>query len=378
MNKLLVITFTYFMVLMVGCSGVTEQKRHVSKKDMDAGKSGIKEAPKQTTKKSIDEEPVKPDKERRKGTGFLIVDKKVFDFGTVEPRQQVTGQFMLKNDGKEPLTIKKKIGSSCGCLIPKLKTYELKSGESIPLTVHFTADDIPGETTKRAWVVTEPPALPERVSVSVKALVREFVQVSPKEWCFEIREGATSNELPLVLESTDGVPFQVLSVFCRGNAVKADKYPRDKKKKHVVPIKVDLEKLRKIPEGLVTVKINHPKVKKVVRRYKSVLPFAAYPSSKSFFNMKPGDTKKTVIKIISNFGEKFQIDKIISEKGMIKVLKQGYEKDSYRVEIAFTIPKGPKVKKYLKDNLVVTFKGHPGDVLHISCDNWISSVLSKK
>jgi|GEM_PF-1743438 len=309
---------------------------------------------------------------RREDAGFLTVDKKVYDFGTVEPRQQVTGEFMLKNEGSEPLEINKRIRASCGCTKPILKTYHLKPGESVPLTVKYTVGSNPGVTSKKIWVLSEPPALPERLTMSVKAKVKPVVNVTPEEFRFEIRDG-TQNNTSLILESTDGIPFRVLSVASRGNAVKAQKYSHKKDTKHIISVKVNPKELKKSPSGMITIKLDHPKLKRVVRRYKAVLPFSAYPSSKSFYNMKPGESRNVMIRIVSNYGQDFQVDKIVSEKGLIKVLKKSKTNDGYQVNISFTVPENNRSKKYIRDNLLITFKDRPEDSLKVPCYNLISS-----
>ncbi len=303
---------------------------------------------------------------RKEGAGHLTAKKMEIDFGTVDPRQIVHGKFILLNDGKEPLEIDKRIGKSCGCTVPSLKKYKLKPGETCELSIQFTAGNIPGLSRKQVWVMTKPPALPERLTLTITANVREIVHSAPKHWNFEVKKGSANNTIPLVLKSGDGKAFRVLSYTCTGQVVKLQ---LDSKKSltHTIPIKVDLDKLRQTPQGIVMVRIDHPKVKLVTVQFDSVMPFSAYPASKRFFYMEPGKTERASIKIVSNFGQKFSLGKLVPQNGYIKVLGTKKTEDGYQIDIGFTIPKNEAKRLFVSDYLTVNIKGHPKDALRIRC-----------
>ncbi len=73
-----------------------------------------------------------------------------YNFGTVTPGQPVEHDFTLKNEGKDPLIIRK-ITTTCGCTASKPEKYEIKSGESTNLKCTF---DSRGKTGKQFQTIT--------------------------------------------------------------------------------------------------------------------------------------------------------------------------------------------------------------------------------
>ncbi len=73
-----------------------------------------------------------------------------YNFGTVTPGQPVSHDFSLKNDGKDPLIIRK-VTTTCGCTASKPDKYEIKSGESTTLKCTF---DSRGKTGKQFQTIT--------------------------------------------------------------------------------------------------------------------------------------------------------------------------------------------------------------------------------
>jgi len=78
------------------------------------------------------------------------LDEESFNFGTIKPGQPVSHDFILKNEGKDPLIIRK-ISTTCGCTASKPDTYEIKGGESTPLKCTF---DSRGKVGKQFQTVT--------------------------------------------------------------------------------------------------------------------------------------------------------------------------------------------------------------------------------
>ncbi|MCX6223616.1 MAG: DUF1573 domain-containing protein [Bacteroidia bacterium] len=73
-----------------------------------------------------------------------------FNFGTITPGQPVAHDFILKNEGKDPLVIRK-ITTTCGCTASKPDKYEIIGGESTTLKCTF---DSRGKTGKQFQTVT--------------------------------------------------------------------------------------------------------------------------------------------------------------------------------------------------------------------------------
>lgn len=78
------------------------------------------------------------------------LDEESYNFGTITPGQPVAHDFLLKNEGKTPLIIRK-ISTTCGCTASNPDKYEIKSGESTLIKCTF---DSHGKTGKQFQTIT--------------------------------------------------------------------------------------------------------------------------------------------------------------------------------------------------------------------------------
>ena len=79
----------------------------------------------------------KRDLDISKGAPIITLDKKVFDFGTVNDGDIVETTFTLTNTGKSPLVITD-AKTTCGCTVPSWpKDKPIAPGESTGITVKF-------------------------------------------------------------------------------------------------------------------------------------------------------------------------------------------------------------------------------------------------
>lgn len=86
----------------------------------------------------------------------LSFSSKVFDFGTLKEGQSKTYEFILKNNGKSDLIIRK-IKSSCGCTIVKPESKIIKPGKSTILKTTFNSAGKNGRQRKKVIITTNDP-----------------------------------------------------------------------------------------------------------------------------------------------------------------------------------------------------------------------------
>ena len=86
----------------------------------------------------------------------LSFSNKVFDFGTIRGGQSKTYEFVLKNNGKTDLIIRK-IKTSCGCTVVKPESKVIKAGESTILRTTFDSTGKSGRQKKKIIVTTNDP-----------------------------------------------------------------------------------------------------------------------------------------------------------------------------------------------------------------------------
>jgi len=86
----------------------------------------------------------------------LKVNEYAYDFGTVKRGEKVKHDYILTNEGKSDLIIRKKT-ASCGCTVAELKKNTLKPGESLPLTVEMNTENKSGEVAYTITLITNDP-----------------------------------------------------------------------------------------------------------------------------------------------------------------------------------------------------------------------------
>ncbi len=307
--------------------------------------------------------------------GRLTVDKPVYDFGDVEPRNKIRGQFLLTNEGTEVLEIRKPIRAGCTCTKLVLKNYTLKPGQSTPLHVTYTVGAYPGKSTKTISIDTKSPGAPRTLILKVTANIKKIVAAKPERFRFEFRADS-KHDYTVELESTDGKPFRITDLISRNGVVTGEFDATNRDVRHTVPIKIDVEKLRGTRNGIITFKINHPKLKTVSVPFQTVLPFVVHPSTKAFLRLKSGQPQTATVKVTSNFGEDFELGEISSTGGYAKVTDTTKTDDGYQIKFTFTVP--PKEKKSIfHDSLLIHIKDQPRNTVKLSCYGRVSKTRAK-
>ena len=93
------------------------------------------------------------DNEIKKGTALISLDKKVYDFGTVNEGEIVETSFLVTNSGKTDLVITNAQGS-CGCTVPTWPKTPIKPGETGTIDVKFNTNGKPNRQQKTVTLTT--------------------------------------------------------------------------------------------------------------------------------------------------------------------------------------------------------------------------------
>jgi len=140
-----------------------------------------------------------------------------------------------------------------------------------------------------------------------------------------------------------------------------------KAKSHVIQPKINTEKLRNRSKGSITIKLTHPECNEITIPF-SVLPqFKLQPPSIILFNAEPEKAIPKVVWLLNNYGEDFEVESVLSEKGIIKVLSQERVGKRYKFELEIT-PPADKNKKMFTDVFRINIKG--GKKLKINCSGF--------
>lgn len=300
---------------------------------------------------------------RREDAGLLSVNKMEIEFGKIEPRAKVNGEYILTNTGKEVLEIDT-VGKSCGCTVPSLATKTLKPGQSVPLKITFNAPDRPGKVKKSVWITTKSPHMPKKITMTLTAEVIKFINIEPQRLSLVVADQPQTETV--VLESTDGQPFKIVGITSTSSVASAD-FDKDlEATRHEVTLKIDSPKLRKALRGNIVIRLDHPKTKSATISYQAARPFVAKPATKYFRNLKPGITSEATLTVVSSSNVPFELGEIISDKGLAEVLTTEKIDDGYKIRFSLKVPED-KTSGRVQDFLKIAIKDHPEDTITVTC-----------
>ena len=100
--------------------------------------------------------------------------------------------------------------------------------------------------------------------------------------------------------------------------------------------------------------------------YQALQPFAAKPATRYFSKAKPGESIKSTVTVISNFGESFELGRVRSEKGHVKILNTSKSPDGYKIDFALNVPQDHK-SGLIRDHLLIDIKGRQKDAVKVIC-----------
>lgn len=326
----------------------------------------VKEMEKENRLKKPAKVAAKPEKvspkEVRNGSQLIVLNP-VYAFGDVKPGAKNQGEFTLKNNGKEAITIKRAKGS-CGCtVINKYNNKVLKPGEILPLKFVYNSKNTAGKVKKNVFVETVSPATPSKLTMSFTANVIEYVSLSTKMLTFIV--GSDEKVVTLDLTGVGDEPFSITGVKAHKNAVKAT-FDKGAKNKHTIRFKSNSDILRKSNRGMVTISLDHPKQKNLTLNYLGELPFKAIPKSKYFRKVTVDKKEQATIKVTSNNGTPFELGAISSQNGFIENITAKKSAKGHEITFDFAVPADQK-KGMVVDYLLIDIKNKPGDKLKVYC-----------
>ena len=320
----------------------------------------------QTTQSAV----ANPDEKRRDDAGLLTSDKPSIDFGDVDPMEEFTGKFILRNVGKEPLTIIK-TEQSCSCTVGKLDVPKVvQPGQSLPLDISFVTPANPGRIIQMVTLIIKAPAQPQRLGLTVTANVKKLVTFQPEQLEFQLRKD-TPGPNQIVVESTDGKSFTLAGYSFSNNAVVLSYDTKAKATRHVLKVdKIDLDKLRLVSSGVLEIKVNHPKISSLKIPFHVITPFSVHPPTVRFFELQPGKPQTLTLSIVSNFHENFNLGNIKGDKGLVKVTNTDKTTDGYRLTLEMTVP-GDSSKTIYMEQLTIEIADHPKDAFIVQCVGYV-------
>lgn len=156
----------------------------------------------------------------------LVVDQATYNFGQAEQNGQVSHTFVLRNEGDQPLIIKK-VKKSCGCTVAKMSKSEIEAGGQADLSVVFNTGSYRGQQKKRLTLETNDPNN-ARVQLFIEGTVIERLAFEPRALrIMDLQPGQNSTgEVTVTNKSNEDIEItkltfageQIVSVALAGGA----------------------------------------------------------------------------------------------------------------------------------------------------------------
>lgn len=160
----------------------------------------------------------------------LVVEQPIHDFGVLAPQEMSEHEFVLKNDGDEPLVITDVI-ASCKCVLPEQEINTIEPGESIEVKVGFKGKPVKDRYSQSVKLYSNDPTRPV-YELRVVGKIAATIVVDPDSLLFpRLLPGEhVSDRFDLLSESWR--EFDVVSTSCdnEGVAVRAEPYGEKAKK----------------------------------------------------------------------------------------------------------------------------------------------------
>ncbi|MBW8015245.1 MAG: DUF1573 domain-containing protein [Planctomycetes bacterium] len=314
---------------------------------------------------------VKPDQGEKSSIKF---EKLSHDFGLMGPKASSSFEFKFKNTGKGTLIFTRQPLSTCGCTVAILKKMKYAPGESGSVKLTFTSNSNPAKVMKHITVFTNDPKNP-RVSLGIKAEVQIPIKTTPNPLNLKLNKD-NAGAVPITITTTDGKPFAIKSFSSTSSVISADFDKTKKAIKHTINPKVDLTKLRKTLNGNIAINIDHPVIKQVLLFF-TAPPIVRLSSSRiTLLDLIPGKPITREIMVLSNYGEKIEIESIISAKKCMKVIDQKEMGNSVKLVVEVTPHKKTKHGNYFYDHMTINIKG--GEKLTLISSGFYKATKPKK
>jgi hypothetical protein len=358
-TRFLLIIFIGLAILLINEAGCQEKTVNIQ--------TQIEESPQQETESQSEQ----PESETAAEDlpPKTVVENAVHDFGDINPNSEQKCQFHFSNQGKGVLEIKK-IQSTCGCTVPQLKKKTYLPGESGAISVTYRPGRRSGGVSKRLYILSNDKQNP-RFPLVIKANVVRKISYTPNRFKLRLDE-ENAGVGDITIKSLDNKAFAVSKVLIKPDCMSIDYDPAAEANEFVLKPQVDMEKIKEIRGGTITIYITHPSEKTVSIPFNLLPPFTSDPATLVALKASPDKPIRKTLYILSNYDEDFEIESVTPSNDAIKIISEEHQPDKYVITVDITPPSNIGDKRYFNSKLTVKIAG--GEELVINC---VGSVQSK-
>lgn len=157
-----------------------------------------------------------------------VVEDGVYEFGTMEVGQKLSHEFVIRNDGEAPLTLKKD-RSTCKCTVVSFDEAEVAPGDSIKIKLEWEGKVIDPAYSHAGYLKTNDPNNKE-ISIAVMGRVESSYAISPTgTWNLGEMNRGKPTEFNGSIMSRVLDNFEFVEATCSNEIVSIRLVPMDKK-----------------------------------------------------------------------------------------------------------------------------------------------------
>jgi len=286
----------------------------------------------------------------------ITFEKDTLDLGEVGVGAKLTGQFKFTNTGAAPLKITL-VQGCCGVTTKGVEVgQEYAPGQSGTLEFDYHALTMPNPAVTRVlYLQTNDPAC-KITTLTIKAAIVRRVDYKPEVLKLVLRR--ENGGCPdITLTSLDRRPFSITGFEATANSITAEFDPGAKATEFVLKPKVDLAKLEQNMRGRVSINLTHPECSNVELTYDVLPEYTISVPNIMMFGLKPGQVVAREIWILSNYEDDFEIESVLSPKGIIKLVEKTKAGNRYQLRVEVTPPPREGGTIVVSDTLEIKIKG---------------------
>jgi hypothetical protein len=350
-------------VLLITAPGCQEKAAGAKPMAEELTQASIKPQTEQATSEPVVEVP--PPK--------IVVENPVHDFGDIDPGSSQSCKFEFSNQGQGVLNITR-IQSTCGCTVPELEKKTYLPGESGFVSVAYHAGPHSGATSKHLYILSNDTENPKS-QLTIKANVIEKISYEPKRFRLKLNQ-ENANLGDIKIKSLDGKAFAISRIQIRPECMKIEYDPVVEADEFVLQPVVDVNKLKDIGNGTISITLTHPSQKNISIPFDLLPPFKSDPATLIALNADPARPIRKTLYVLSNYGENFEIQSVSASNDAIKIISQEFLGDKYEIILDIVPPSDLGTKRHFDSKLTVEIAG--GEKLVINCVGSVSKKTTQK
>jgi hypothetical protein len=341
---------SYLLFLQAGCQKQAELARESSSAPIELKESQVEVAD-------------APDKLMP----VITFEKSNYNFGDVSPNSTHTGKITFTNTGRALLKITK-IERCCGVVANVAKgKMEYAPGERGTVNLQWRFGSYPGAIVRKLVIHSNDRINPiTTLNIHAKIVLKitwepRRLRLSPTE----VNAGCSK----LTISSLDDRPFSITQFQSTGGCLTADIDPSVSATRHIIDLKVDIERLQKNPEGRINISTTHPEGGDATIFFEVLPEYTMEPPSILIFNAESGSSVVAKLVLLNNYGHDFEIESVSSMNSTVavNVLRKTKIRNGYRLEVEMTVPPNTGKGKFT-DEFSINLKS--GRKLLVKCNGY--------